>query len=581
MEKNMSYKVELNTAIKTDTLDQDKVLSPKKTVEKFKEKISKLDLNILSKTERIDNGRLDIPVFFSECGSDAKEVIGTNKQMGKGATPAQAEASAVMELAERFSFFSFKNNPANFISGAYKDVGDKAIPFSMILQSVHDEGGDIEAKKKIFETLPLKWTQGYNLTKQEEVLVPFNWFYMINEFNGPCAGNCVEEAISQGICEIVERHTSSLVSQGKLKVPGIDPASATDPMVKEMLAKYRKAGISLHISDFTQDMGIPTVGVMAYDKTTFPVMSEIVWTAGTTPNPEKALSRALTETAQLAGDFNTGSNFVASGLPKFTSLKEAEYITNPEKYISINDLPDRSNIDIKIEVESMVSELSKRGMDVILINVMHKGLEIPAFYTIIPGAHFRERAVDASVGMFSARLITENFEPAKALLKLDGIEKLIPEKYYTHFYKGLSFLSLHDNISALEHFEKALDLEPAELNIPDICSYMGLCLKDMEQYEKALKILAKGEAIDEQRTDIHNLIGFCHFKMKNHEHAIKSFKKNISIDPSSAIDYANVASNYRDMGNSKAAIKYYEMALKIDPSIVFAKESLARLKSAK
>lgn len=577
----MSYKVELNTAIKTDTLDQDKVLSPKKTVEKFKEKISKLDLNILSKTERIDNGRLDIPVFFSECGSDAKEVIGTNKQMGKGATPAQAEASAVMELAERFSFFSFKNNPANFISGAYKDVGDKAIPFSMILQSVHDEGGDIEAKKKIFETLPLKWTQGYNLTKQEEVLVPFNWFYMINEFNGPCAGNCVEEAISQGICEIVERHTSSLVSQGKLKVPGIDPASATDPMVKEMLAKYRKAGISLHISDFTQDMGIPTVGVMAYDKTTFPVMSEIVWTAGTTPNPEKALSRALTETAQLAGDFNTGSNFVASGLPKFTSLKEAEYITNPEKYISINDLPDRSNIDIKIEVESMVSELSKRGMDVILINVMHKGLEIPAFYTIIPGAHFRERAVDASVGMFSARLITENFEPAKALLKLDGIEKLIPEKYYTHFYKGLSFLSLHDNISALEHFEKALDLEPAELNIPDICSYMGLCLKDMEQYEKALKILAKGEAIDEQRTDIHNLIGFCHFKMKNHEHAIKSFKKNISIDPSSAIDYANVASNYRDMGNSKAAIKYYEMALKIDPSIVFAKESLARLKSAK
>ncbi|MCK5312489.1 MAG: YcaO-like family protein [Desulfobacteraceae bacterium] len=577
----MSFKVELKDALKTETLDQDKIISPQKTVDRFKEKSAKLNLNILSKTERIDNGRLDIPVFFSECGSDAKDVIGTNKQMGKGATPEQAEASAVMELAERFSFFSFVNNPDNFITDTYKNMKDKTLPFSMILQSVHDEGGDIDAKRKIFESLPLKWTQGYNLTQKKEVFVPFNWFYMINEFNGPCAGNCAEEAISQGICEVVERHTSSLISQGKLNVNGIDPASATDSMVKEMLAKYNKAGISLHISDFSQDMGIPTVGVMAYDKTTFPVLSEIVWTAGTTPNPEKALSRALSETAQLAGDFNTGSNFVASGLPKFTSFKEAEYITHPNKLISVNDLPDQSNDNIKTEVENLVSALSKKGMDVILIDVMHKGLQIPAFYTIIPGAHFRERAVDASIGMFSARLITENFDPAKALVKLNEIEKLIPDQYYTNFYKGFSLLSLNDNTNALKYFEKALSLEPAKMNLPDICSYTGLCLKDMERYEEALTVLAKGEAIDEQRTDIHNLIGFCHFKMKNHEQAIKSFKKIIAIDPSSAIDYANVASNYRDLGKTKAAIEYYEMALQIDPTISFAKESLDRLKSAK
>ncbi len=574
----MGFKIELKDALKTETLDQDKILSPEKTVENFKKKSKKLNLNILKKTERIDNGRLDIPVFFSECGMDARQIIGTNKQMGKGATPEQAEASAVMELAERFSFFSFVHDPDNFIIDTYKNVEKDALPFSMILQSVHDNGGDIKAKKKVFEILPLKWAKGYNLTQKKEVLVPFNWFYMINEFNGPCAGNCAEEAINQGICEVVERHTSSLVSQGRLNVAGIDLSSAKDPMVKEMIAKYNKAGITLHASDFTQGMGIPTVGVMAYDKATFPVMSEIVWTAGTTPDPEKALSRALSETAQLAGDFNTGSNFVASGLPKFESLKEAEYITNPEQFLSVSELPDQSDKNIKIEVENLVAELLKNGMDVILIDVMHKGLEIPAFYTIIPGAHFRERAVDASVGMFSARLITEYFEPAIALSKLDGIEKLLPLQYYISFYKGLCLISLNDNASALEHFEKALDLEPAKMNLPDICSYMGLCLKEMEQYERALEILEKGRVVDGQRTDIHNLIGFCHFKMKNHEQAVKSFKKVISIDPGSAIDYANVASNYRDMGNFKEAVEYYEMALKIDPSISFAKESLAKLK---
>ena len=110
----MSYKIELKDALKGYTYDQDKIMSPEETVAGFKEKTAKLNLDILSQTRRIDNGRLDIPVFFSECGSDAKDVVGTKKQMGKGGTPAQSEASAVMELAERFSFFSFMKKEDHF-----------------------------------------------------------------------------------------------------------------------------------------------------------------------------------------------------------------------------------------------------------------------------------------------------------------------------------------------------------------------------------------------------------------------------------------------------------------------------------
>ena len=42
--------------------------------------------------------------------------------MGKGGTPDQSEASAVMELAERFSFFSFVKNEDNSISARIKKV---------------------------------------------------------------------------------------------------------------------------------------------------------------------------------------------------------------------------------------------------------------------------------------------------------------------------------------------------------------------------------------------------------------------------------------------------------------------------
>ena len=134
----------------------------------------------------------------------------------------------------------------------------------------------------------------------------------------------------------MERHTSSLVSHGKLPIPGINLDSVTDPLVVEMLQKFEMEGIKVYASDFSLDTGIPTIGILAWDPETFPAMSEIVWTAGTSPDPEKALSRALTETAQLAGDFNSGSNYVASGLPKFTNIEDARFVTHPEKMIDIN-----------------------------------------------------------------------------------------------------------------------------------------------------------------------------------------------------------------------------------------------------
>jgi ribosomal protein S12 methylthiotransferase accessory factor len=573
----MPHKVTLNDAFKRFTVDQDKIKTPDETIESFKNKLKTLDLDILESTARIDNGRLGIPVYFSRCGKDASAITGTKKQMGKGATPSQAEASAVMELAERFSFFSFCRNPYNFFHEKYVNLKEHAIPFEMIASSVHDSSKDLEKARKIFENMTLKWTWAYNLTRKQEVLIPFNWFYMINEFNGPSAGNCVEEALSQGICEIIERHVSSLISRNNIDVPGIDPDSATDPMVVKMINKYRAAGISLHISDFSLETGLPTVGVLAYDPSTFPEKSEIVWTAGTTPDPQKALSRALTEVAQLAGDFNSSSNYIASGLPKYKRIEEASYIINAKTTKSIRNLPDLSDNNIKVEVENLISVLAKNGMEIIVVNTTHPELQVPAFYTIVPGAHFRERAIGTSVGLFCAKITVENFKPEDAINELKKIGEALPGKYYIKFYIGQAHLSLNDPESALASFRQAIELDPPLQDIPSIYSYMGICLKNMGNYKEALDVLKKGEYYDNERTDIYNLMGFCHFMLKEHEMAIENFKRVIKIDPGSAIDYANIASNYRDMGENEKAVYYYKVALELDPSIEFAKIALARL----
>jgi ribosomal protein S12 methylthiotransferase accessory factor len=76
-------------------------------------------------------------------------VIGTKKQMGKGSTPQQSEASAVMELAERFSFFSFFKDAKNFFVEEYRNLKDKAIPFELITRSVHDDSEEAEKVKEL------------------------------------------------------------------------------------------------------------------------------------------------------------------------------------------------------------------------------------------------------------------------------------------------------------------------------------------------------------------------------------------------------------------------------------------------
>ena len=573
----MPYEVKLQDAYKGYTIDQDKIVTPEETVKRFREKLKEVDLDILEETVRIDNGRLDIPVYFSVCGRDAEAVIGTKKQMGKGGTPQQAEASAVMELAERFSFFSFCKDRENFFTDEYQNVRDEALPLEQIAKSVHDQGPDVEEALEIFSRIPLKWTWAYNLTRKQPVLIPFNWFYTINEFNGPSAGNCVEEAVSQGVCEVVERHVSSRVSRERLGVPGIDLKTVKDDLVQEMLRKYEKAGVKAFASDFSLDTGIPSVGVLAYDPATYPEKSEIVWTAGTTPNPEKALSRALTEVAQLAGDFNSSANYVASGLPKLKSLDDGRFIMEPERTVAVSELPDLSNDNIKTEVENCVSALAQVEMEVIIINVTHPRLGIPAFYTIVPGAHFRERALGTSVAMFSAKILAESNNPGEAIPWLERMDALIPGKYFVQFYLGYSFLQQGDPAEAVRHFKKALDLNPKEEDIPSIYSYLGVCLKEMGRYREGIEVLHEAEKYDPDRTDIYNLMGFCYYSLKEYEKAILCFKKVIQIDPTSAIDYANIGSNYRDLGEREKALRYYRLALELDPSITFARDNLRKL----
>ncbi|MBW2061102.1 MAG: YcaO-like family protein [Deltaproteobacteria bacterium] len=572
----MSAKIELKDCFKTYTLDQDKVFSPEETIALVRKKLTKARISILKKTERIDNRRLDIPIYLSTVGSDALEVMPTKKQMGKGATPAQAEASAVMELIERFSFFHFwRHEP--FITATYDELQGQALPFEHLAASVHHDPQDLDRARQAVSDLKLSWTPAFNLTQGRAYLIPFNWFYEINEFNGPAAGNSMEEALMQGLCEVVERHVSALICRDRLALPSIDTTSLKGPIARELVRKFERQGIKLFVKDFTLDMGLPSVGALAYDPGTFPLLSEIVYTAGTAPDPEKAFIRTLTEVAQLAGDFNTGSTFVASGLPKYTDPAQAEYVTRSGPSVPMSDLPDVSHNNIKVEVERIVAVLAERGYEAYAMNITHPDLDIPAVYTIVPGAHFRERAQAASVPFFAAKIIARQEDFDRVTAGLNRIRGLCPESYFLDFFMGQALLNQGRSLEAAGFLKKALEMGPLDQDVPGVLTYLGLAYKEMEEYSQAIGYLERSAALDDERRDTFNLLGFCFFKTKQHEKSIECFKKVLKIDPASGIDHANIGSNYRELGRISDAVRYYQTALELDPTLDWVRENLSKL----
>lgn len=565
----------LTDTLKGYTYDQDKLLTPEETVRQVRHRLGALDLKLLQDTRRIDTGRLDIPVYLSLLGVDARRVVPTHKQMGKGATPIQAEASALMELVERFSFFTYlEEGPLDF--GCPRDLGGQALPFSLLARSLFDDSPAAAVAARFYEHWPLYFVPATNLTRGDAVYLPIHWFYLIEEYNGPAAGNCLEEAVLQGLGEVVERHVGSIISYERRPTPAIDPESVTDPVARELLDKFRRNGIVVHLRDFSLDTGIPTVAALAYDPSTFPADSEIVFAAGTTTDPTKSLIRALTEVAQLAGDFHRRTSYRPT-LPKYETLEEAAYLMAPGPQKPLDSLPNLSRPNLKDEIRLCLEALSRLGLEVLVVNITHPALNLPAVYVLIPGTHFLDRTRNTNVIFHLAKTAALYAPPLEALAALAELNAAFPARFDVNFFLGLALENQDRAGEALEHFRRALELNPPAHELPSIYVHLGTCQKDLGQFKEAAESFTRALELDPNLKEAHHFLGFCCFKLEDYQQAVACFEKVIELDPGSAIDYANLGINLQRLGHRKEAAYVLKQALELDPALDFAARALAAL----
>ncbi len=551
----------------------DKALPPEETVKIAEQRLLSSGFKICKGLKRVDKGRLGIPVFLSIYDIDGQRITGKYKQMGKGTTEAFARASALMEMVERFSLFSFfLEVPEKGIFSTFEKLQDKAMNFETFLHSVESsDGKEKKYAEKFLKKIKFYFVPGINLFEKKEKFLPFHWFWHLYEYNGSSAGNTYPEAGVQGLCEVIERHVSALSVIHPEGLSTIKRDSIKGEP-EELLKKFENLNISVWIRDMTFDMPVPTIGVMAMDPSTYPERSEIVYTAGTATSPQRALIRALTEVAQLAGDFDTEGKYQESGLPKFETLKDAEHIINTKKEVSLEDLPDISNEDHVVELSSIAEKLKTKGMEVFIIDITHPLLQIPAVYVIIPGALFRERTF---IPLFyqTVRTIFPYYSRDELEELIKEISESIGERYYLWAYLGNAYKREEKYEEAERCYKKALEFEIPSADRVAICSQLGDVYLKKEEPEKAMEVVEEALALEEN-PELYNILGRAYYKMKDYPRAMEAFLKATELNPASAIDYANVGYCLKAMNMIPAAEIFFRKALVLDPELTSARKGL-------
>ncbi len=568
----------LRDSFKESGIAFDKVRAPDETLKWIRSRLDQLSIPILQDTRRVDRGRLGIPVYLSRYSPSAGHLTGKFSQMGKGVTSVQAETSAVMELIERFSLFHFLQDGIPH-TGRATDLDGDVLPLQDMLKAIHVKDQEEERAWDLIRGLPLDWVKAYRPVDGREFWLPLSWFWPLNRYNGSASGNSLEEAAVQALSEVVERHVCSVITYKELHTPSIELDSIRDPVLRGLLDRFERLSIHLVLKDFSLDLAIPTVGAIAWDPSTFPDRSEIVYTAGTAPDPVRAAIRAITEVAQLAGDFDREGRYIESGLPKFSGLDEASYVLDGSSRVPIDAMPSCSSRNFRLEVEGICKALAGVGLNAYLVDITHPDLAIPVVYAVVPGNHFRDHTRGLDVPFHCARLADSINDPQQALSILTDIEDLYPGRFYVAFYTGHVYERLGDYREALDWYNRALDLNPVAEELASIHCQKGVCYKEIEDFPRAIDELKQARDLNPGLKEIYNLLGYCFYRIGEHLKAIDAFEQAISIDPGSAVDYANIASNLGKLGMNRAAIRWYKMALELDPGLTWARDRMQELQS--
>ncbi|WP_208978572.1 YcaO-like family protein [Pseudovibrio denitrificans] len=199
------------------------------------------------------------------------------------------------------------------------------------LADVSQEGTILDVSKlprQFKQQLPadrqILWCEGHDLIEDNPIWVPYEMVhtnftlplsgssgYFQMSSNGLASGNCWQEAVSHGICELVERDALALWSASGSTTctkSRLNLASVEDPDCLAVMKMLREAGQAVGVWSITTDIGLPAFACTLVDLHPNHLGQLYVSDgSGCHCSREVALLRALTEAAQTRLTFIAGA----------------------------------------------------------------------------------------------------------------------------------------------------------------------------------------------------------------------------------------------------------------------------------
>jgi bacteriocin biosynthesis cyclodehydratase domain-containing protein len=372
---------------------------------------------------------------------------------GKGMSEAQAKVSCLAEAMERYLCGHTGHEPRR--RARWAELAERAphpVTCLNFSERQYDTRTDWNARHHGFnwvaerfdDSRAIDWTPAWSLTHGESRWLPTRYCYFnyadaladkdgenvfcIADSNGCASGSTLEEAILQGLLELVERDACALWWYNRARRPAFDLRPFDSPFLRRVQALCSSQRRGLHVLDLTTDLGIPVAIALSWQLDTG---KSIALGLGAHLDGAIAVNRALSELNQMLALETalhaqsddkarkaTGDEAAMIDWIRNKSLETEPYCVSSSS-IGIDAYATPRVEDLKQAVELGMRAVSDRGYDMIVLDHSRLGIDFAAARVVVPGlrhfwARFREgRLYTAPVemGWLPRPLIEEQLNP--------------------------------------------------------------------------------------------------------------------------------------------------------------------------
>ncbi len=335
----------------------------------------------------------DMPVyhsqFFRPLHRDVHDLtrIVAQSCLGKGMSDAQSQASALCEAIERYAA-GYQGDEA-VVTGSAQSLGTLCVlPQSLLFFSAEQRAqarpGERAALLPCHNDTLMAWSPAWSLTHHSPRLlplatcyadVPAPWSdYASWSSNGCASGNCREEAILQGLLEVVERDAVAIWWYNALPRPAYPSQHAGTAWLRTTQALG--ADWDSWMLDLTHDMGIPVVAAIARHTGS----GDWALGFGCSLEPALAAERALTELIQLvAANKCLPAHWRDADAARVTFLYPGTEPTAPPAWPAVH-------ADIAEDIRTCVQALQRCGLEVLVHDYSRPDIPLHTVKVVVPGA---------------------------------------------------------------------------------------------------------------------------------------------------------------------------------------------------